>query len=31
MIKEITGYNGEIRFDTDKSDGTLDIFLDLYT
>ena len=28
MIKEITGYNGEIRFDTDKPDGTLRKVLD---
>jgi GDP-L-fucose synthase len=29
MIKEITGYNGEIRFDTDKPDGTLRKVLDI--
>ena len=28
MIKEITGYKGEIRFDTDKPDGTLRKVLD---
>jgi GDP-L-fucose synthase len=28
MIKEITGYKGEIRFDTDKLDGTLRKVLD---